>query len=90
MELNTDYAAGHSRDQAKMKKPSKCASVRGMEGVLSLVVKTFFLNDPIAVLMLCKTGTVDAKMRQFLDLPKSEAIFFVSVPGYEKSNNSYL
>ena len=63
-----------------MKKPSKCASVRGMEGVLSLVVKTFLKNDPTAVLRVCKTGTVDAKIRQFSNLPKSEAIFFVSVP----------
>ena len=55
-----------------MKKPSKCASVRGMEGVLSLGAKTFLKNDPIAVLMVCKTGTVDAKVRQFIDLPKSE------------------
>ena len=46
-----------------MKKPSKCASVRGMEGVLSLVAKTLLKNDPIAVLMVCKTGTVDAKVR---------------------------
>ena len=60
-----------------MKKPSKCASVRGMEGVLSLVAKTFLKNDPYAVLMVCKAGTVNAKIRQFIDLSKYEAIFFV-------------
>ena len=58
-----------------MKKPSKCASVRGMEGVLSLVAKTFLKNDLYAVLRICKTGTVDAKIRQFRDLPKNKQYF---------------
>jgi len=34
-------------------------------------------NDPLAVLMVCKAGTVDAKIRLFIVLSKFKALFFV-------------
>jgi hypothetical protein len=44
------------------KRPPKCASERGKGGVLSLVSGTTLENDPSAVLMVCKAGTVGTKL----------------------------
>jgi hypothetical protein len=62
-------------DGCKIKKPSKCASMRGMEGVLFIVIRTFLKNDPNAVLKGCKTGTVDAKVSAFFEIAKKLIIF---------------
>jgi hypothetical protein len=46
----------------KNKKPPKCASKRGMEGVLSLVLKTFFKIDPKIIIKTFRFGSGNAKV----------------------------
>lgn len=56
-----------------MKRPPKCASKRGKGGVLLkfVIAKE---NDPLAVLMGCKTGTVGAKVKIFFIFLKKNSI----------------
>jgi hypothetical protein len=58
----------------KKKKPLKCASKRGMRGVLSLVHKRQ-KNDSKAVLMVCKTSTVSANIHALFLIYKLFNIF---------------
>lgn len=65
----------------KKKKPPKCASKRGMRGVLSLVDK-LQKKDPKAVLMVCSKLHKTKATLKWLSLPNTKQI---NNSNYEKN-----
>jgi hypothetical protein len=61
----------------KNKKPPKCASKRGMEGVLSLVLRTFFKIDPEIIIKIFRFGSGNAKVQQFFTNGTPYSRFFL-------------